>query len=134
MWGEAHNSPGSTVTASKWAVADGETGPAPVFTQTYLLVANTSAFAATVRVTLLSEMDYPPLRRDFVVPANSRFTVDVKTAFPETKVDYTGYGAVVESLPTPTRAEIVVERAMYSTSADGLFWAAGSNILAMPVR
>jgi hypothetical protein len=134
VWGEAHNSPGSTITATRWAVADGETGPAPVDTQTFLLVANTSPFPATVRVTLLSEIDLPPLRRDIVIPANSRDTVDVATAFPETRDAYRGFGAVVESLPTPVRAEIVVERAMYAYSAEGVFWASGSNILATPVH
>ena len=134
VWGEAHNSPGSTVTATKWAVGDGDTGPAPLFTRTYLLVANTSSFAATVRVTLLSERDFPPLRREYTLPANSRFTVDVAAQFPETLTTHTGYGAVVESLPTPERAQIVVERAMYNNAADGLFWAGGTNILATPVR
>ena len=42
-WYEAHNSPGSRVTGTKWAVADGEVGTAPQFAQTYLLVANTAA-------------------------------------------------------------------------------------------
>ena len=138
FWGEAHNSPGSTVTATKWAVGDGDIGPPPTETRTYLLVANTSAFAATIRVTLLSERDLPPLHRDFTLPANSRFTVDVGTAFPETGTPtYAGFGAVVESLPASAgaeRAQIVVERAMYNNSTDGVFWASGSNILATPVK
>jgi len=134
VWGEAHNSPGSTITSAKWAVADGETGPAPLFTRTYILVANTSPFPATVRVTLLSELDYPPLRKEIVIPASSRHTLDIAAVFPETQDVYRGYGTVVESLPTPVRADIVVERAMYANSAEGVFWASGSNILATPLH
>ena len=83
--------------------------------------------------------DLPPLWRDFTVPANSRLTVDVAASFPETMpgpATYGGYGAAVESLVTAGNpaAQIVVERAMYSHSADGVFWAAGTNILATPVR
>jgi hypothetical protein len=138
VWYEAHNSPGSPETGTVWAMGDGETGPAPVFTRTYYLIANTSTFAAHVRVTLLSETGLPPLRREFVVPGNSRFTVDAAEHFPATQVyGFNGYGAVVESLATadtPVAAEIVVERAMYSNSTDGVFWAAGSNILATKIR
>ena len=119
-------------------MADGETGPTPVFTRTYYLIANTSAFPAQVRVTLLSETGLPPLRREFVVPGNSRFTVDAAEHFPQTQVyGFNGFGALVESLvtaDTPVAAEIVVERAMYSNSADGIFWAAGTNILATKIR
>ena len=34
FWGEAHNAPGATLTGTKWAVADGETGVPPVNTVT----------------------------------------------------------------------------------------------------
>ena len=103
------------------------------------MIANTSAHVARVRVTLLPELALPPLRREFVVPANSRFTVDVGEHFPATvgAGGYNGYGAFVESVAsadTPVAAQIVVERAMYSHSADGVFWAAGSNILATKIR
>ena len=138
IWYEAHNSPGSTETGTAWAMADGETGPAPVFTRTYYLIANTSAFPARIRVSLFSETGLPPVRREFVVPGNSRFTVDAAEHFPETQVyGFNGFGALVESLvnaDTPVAAEIVVERAMYSNSADGIFWAAGTNILATKIR
>src|SRR5262249_38215393 len=43
-WYEAHNSPGSTTTGTKWAVGDGEVG-GPRNAQTYMLVANTSTTA-----------------------------------------------------------------------------------------
>ena len=129
FWHEAHGSPGSTETGTVWVMADGETGAAPANTKTYYLVANTSAVAATIRVTLLAEDGSPPRSRTYTLAANSRFTVAGHSDFP----DVTGaYGCVIESLGTPA-GQIVVERAMYS-DADGTFWAAGSNALAMRVR
>ena len=110
VWAEAHNSPGSTETGTVWALADGETGPAPVNTRTYVLVANTSPFPATVRLTLLSEGSAAPRSRSYTIPANSRFTVGVHADFPDVTG---GYGCLVESLGD-VPAEIVVERAMYS--------------------
>src|SRR4029453_15408268 len=53
-WQEAHNSPGEIVTGARWAVAEGESGGANG-TQTYLLIANTSAFVGSARVTLMFE-------------------------------------------------------------------------------
>ena len=53
-WHEAHNSAGSTVTGTRWAVAEGEVGGARGH-ETYLLIANTSAFAGSATVTLLFE-------------------------------------------------------------------------------
>ena len=53
-WQEAHNSPGETVTGTRWAMAEGETG-GPRETETYVLVANTSALTGTVRATVLFE-------------------------------------------------------------------------------
>jgi hypothetical protein len=136
FWGEAHNSPGATETGTKWAVADGETGAAPKSTSTYYLIANTSSYAADVTVTLLSETGGSPLSRHFTVAANSRFTVGVGAAFPETAQDGSRtYGAVIESLPVGGQppAQIVVERAMYSNAND-VIWAAGSNLLATRLR
>jgi hypothetical protein len=129
VWTEAHNSPGSTETGTVWALADGETGPPPVNTRTYVLVANTSPFPATVRLTLLSDSGAAPRSRTYTVPANSRFTVGVHADFPEV---IGGYGCLVESLGD-VPAEIVVERAMYSDSG-GVFWAAGTNVLATKMR
>ena len=124
-WYEAHNSAGATTTGTKWAVADGEHGAGAEATQTYLLIANTSAFAGALRVTLLLETG-PPLIREYTVTANSRFNVPVGSDFglaPGTR-----FGAVIESLGG-TPARIVVERAMYWNAA-GVTWAAGSNVLA----
>ena len=123
-WHEAHNSPGETTTGTRWAMAEGESG-GPQGKQTYILIANTSAFAGTARVTLLFE-DGTTAERTFTLPANSRTNVNVQVEFPA--ADGRRYGAVIESLGA-TPAQIVVERAMYS-NANGVIWAAGTNALA----
>jgi Tol biopolymer transport system component len=125
-WHEAHNSPGTTVTGTAWALAEGEDG-GPRATQTYILVANTSAFAGIARVTLFFE-DGTTAAREYPLAANSRTNVPA-AAFPG--VANRRFGVLVESQGTP-RAEIVVERAMYHDAA-GVVWAAGSNAVATRV-
>src|SRR5262249_54467101 len=80
-WIEAHNSAGSTSTGTRWAVADGEIG-GPFNTQTFLLIANTSAFAGRVRVTLLYEDGSPALAHDIAVLPQSRQTIPIANEFP----------------------------------------------------
>ena len=119
-WFEAHNAAGATATGTKWAVADGEVGlAARGHGHVLYLFANTSAFAATVRV-------YDPVSRpvmtasqNFTVPANSRFSIPVVTSEARPSPAYMlaprGYrfGAIIESLGAML-AQIVVEPAMYS--------------------
>lgn len=135
-WQEAHVSAGATASATRWAVADGEvtTGSDP--TDTYLLIANVSNAAATVQVHLLLDQDStnsvvpaPNLLKDFSVPANSRFNVNVRAEFPDAVGR--GFGALVESLG-PTPSALVVERSIYR-DAGGVRWAAGANALAVPL-
>ena len=52
-------------------------------TATYYLIANTSPFAATVKVSLLFEIGVPPAEKTFTVPANGRFTVSVAIRVPD---------------------------------------------------
>jgi hypothetical protein len=120
-WHEAHNSAGSTVTGTRWAVADGEVG-GPRGHETYLLIANTSAYAGSATVTFMFD-DGTSLRRVYPLPASSRTNVAVGPAF-GTLIDGRRFGTVIESTGT-TPAQIVVERAMYSSS-----FAAGTNALA----
>lgn len=123
-WYEAHNSAGSTTTGTRWGVADGERGAGAEDTQTYILVANTAGVAGTIRVTVLLETG-APLTREYAVQPNSRFNVPVGIDFG--LAAGTRFSAIVESLgvaPVP----IVVERAMY-WNANGIIWAAGSNLL-----
>jgi len=123
-WQEAHNSPGETVTGTRWAMGEGESG-GPQGKQTYVLIANTSAFAGVARVVLLFE-DGTTAERSFQLPASSRTSVSVQSDFP-IAVDRR-YGILVESLGG-TPAQLVVERAMYA-NAMGIIWAAGTNALA----
>ena len=109
-WHEAHNSAGSTVTGTRWAVAEGEVGGARGH-ETYLLIANTSAFAGSATVTLLFE-DGTSSARTYALKPSSRTNVAVGPAF-GAAVTGRRFGAVIESTGT-TPAQIVVERAMYS--------------------
>lgn len=122
-WFEAHASAGATDVGTAWALAEGEVGGA-ANVATYILLANTSAFDGSVRVTLRFE-DGSSATKAFPVTATSRFNVDVKHEFP-TSVGKR-FGAIVESLGS-TPAQLVVERALYS-DAGGVKWAAGSNSL-----
>ena len=110
-WFEAHNSPGATVTGTKWALAEGEVGGAGS-TETYVLIANTSATAGSALVTLLFE-DGTTASHTFPLAASSRFNVDVRAEFPQAVGKR--FGVVVESVGS-VPAQIVVERAMYSNA------------------
>jgi hypothetical protein len=127
-WYEAHNSPGSTTTGTVWALAEGEVG-GPRGVETYILLANTSASEAMVKVTLLFE-DGTSAENTYAVAAKSRFNVPVAGEFGQASGKR--FGAVVESLGA-TPAQIVVEGAMY-WSAMGQTWAAGTNVLATKLR
>ncbi len=126
-WQEAHNSPGETATGTRWAMAEGELGGGREV-ETYVLVANTSAFAGTIRATVMFDDGTAPISREYAVSPNSRFNIapSADHFFPETRGKK--FGMVVESLGGAP-AQIVVERAMYS-SANGVHWAAGTNALA----
>jgi uncharacterized repeat protein (TIGR01451 family) len=123
-WVEGHNSPGETTTGVKWGLAEGEAGGARA-KQTYILVANTSEFAGSAKVTLLYE-DGTTAERTVELHPKSRVNVPVdESRFPGSS--NRRFGAVVESLGA-TPAQIVVERAMY-WNANGVVWAAGTNAL-----
>ncbi len=128
-WYEGHNSPGATTTGTVWALAEGEVGGSNG-ASTYILVANTGAAPASVRVTVFVEGGGTAVRT-FTVPASSRFNVDVATVF-GSAVANARMGALVESLGA-TPAPIVVERAIYS-NAGGRVWAAGTNALATRIQ
>jgi hypothetical protein len=127
FWTEAHNSPGATVTGTRWALAEGEVGGSRN-AETYILIANTSAFAGSARVRLFFE-NGTTAERTFALLPRSRTNVGVSAEFAEAAGKR--FGAVIESLGA-TPAQIVVERAMY-TSPGGITWAAGTNSLATPL-
>jgi hypothetical protein len=130
-WTEAHNSPGSTETGTMWAVAGGEEGGA-FGAQTYVLIANTSTFAGTARLTVLLE-NAAPLTLDIPLAPNSRTSVPIGATTAFAAAIGTRFGVVVQSLGT-TPARIVVERATYSNDASGTVWAAGNNVLATKLQ
>jgi Tol biopolymer transport system component len=125
QWHEAHNAPGATTTGHRWALAEGEVDASRNL-DTYILIANTSAVAADVKVTLLFEDGTNAERTYAGIPARSRFNVPVGAFFSE--AERKRFGTIVESLGT-SPAQIVVERAMYWDTVSQR-WAAGTSALA----
>jgi hypothetical protein len=121
-WYEAHNSPGSTASGPRWAVADGE---ASDLCDTYILVANTSGFAGQARVTLLYEDGTTSAPHLVALLPNSRTNV-----VPEAEIAGAAnrrWAAVIEGVDTGAGVpQLVVERAMY-WNGGGVTFAAGSN-------
>jgi type 1 glutamine amidotransferase len=134
-WYEGHATVATTTTGTAWAVADGVTGGADN-SRTYLLVASGDGApgGGTLRLRAVRDAGAPIERvRPGVIMPNARLTVDLDEAFPELAGEHVG--VIVESLPANGEAAIpiVVERAMYS-DANGVFWAAGSNLVATRLR
>ena len=124
LWYEAHNAAGTTVTGTRWALAEGFVG-GPKQTETYVLVANTAATAGVARVSLYFEYGAGPTRT-VPLPAESRTNIAVSSLFPEAVGKR--FSTLVESVgaaPVP----IVVERAIYE-SPGGVTWAAGTAVVA----
>jgi glucose/arabinose dehydrogenase len=133
-WLEAHNSAGATETGTAWTVAGGEQGGVSQ-AQTYVLIANTSAFAGTARVTVLREGG-TPLVLELPIQADSRTNVGIGDFQELAAAANSRFGVLVESLGASpsTTAQIVVERATYTNDAAGTVWGAGSNSLATRIR
>jgi YVTN family beta-propeller protein len=123
-WIEAHNSFGVTAAGQHWGLAEGRVG-GPDSAQTYILLANPGADAATVTITFLRTNGLPVVKT-FDVPATSRFNVAVVPGAGSMVPELTdeSFGARIES----TRP-IVVERSLY-TDANGITWSAGTNATA----
>jgi hypothetical protein len=112
----------------------GEVGGPPTWADTYVLIANTSAWDATVNVSVLFEDGTAAVTKPFTVTATSRFNVDVRSEFPEAVGKR--FGVVVESLAANGNpaAPIVVEQARYHDDVAGVAWASGANALATRIR
>ena len=132
-WAEAHNSAGSTATGTLWALAEGEEGGSRNV-QTYITIANTSAYPGLAKVTLLFEDGAAPVEATVALPPNSRTNVtppgQFAASFPAGS--HRRFGAIVESVGT-VPAQIVVERPMY-WDANGVTWSAGTNALGTRLR
>jgi len=121
-WTEGHNATGTTATAPRWVVAEGENG-GPHAINTFVLVANTSAADASVKVTMLPE-EGPEESLTYAVGANRRFTVPVSSAFPST--DGERFSILVESLNPSTAGALVVEHTTYWNTDEDV-WGAGAG-------
>lgn len=98
-WYEAHNSPGTTSTGTAWAMAEGEEGGQDD-TQTYILIANTSASAGSAVVTLMFEDGTSEERTISLLP-HSRTNVGVRDFFPQALGRR--FGALVSVRAVPRR-------------------------------
>jgi Matrixin/Putative binding domain, N-terminal len=125
VWYESHNSPGTTVTGTRWGLAGGQLGGASGW-QTYVLIANTSAFAGQAQVTVYFE-DSTSETRTVNLAAQSRTNVSIASLF--ASAANRPFSVVVQSVGAPTPPQIVVERSMYS-NANGVLWSAGTAAVA----
>jgi hypothetical protein len=119
QWYDAHSSFGVTRTALKWGLAEGRVGGAPGF-DTFILLANTGASAAEVRVTYLRE-NGTTVVRTHTVPPTSRTSLWVNALV--TELSNESFAAIIEVL---NGVPIVVERALYNSSK-GVAFAGGTN-------
>jgi hypothetical protein len=132
-WYEAHNSAGTTQTAARWVLGEGEAG-GPLDWETYVLVANTGNEGGSIRIRLLL-----PSGQDIVVPDSaelfmaprSRRTYRLDDLLVAAGLPPGGEaGVLVESVGAPL--QLVVERAMYRSEPNRPFWA-GTNALGTPL-
>lgn len=108
-WHEAHNTPGVTAEALKWAFAEGVQGGVDATGlpfETYFLLANPSTSTATVRGTFLRE-DGTGVVQTYDVAPKTRFTLPA-SLIPE--LSNQRFAAVFEST---NAVGIVAERAVY---------------------
>ena len=129
-WEEAHSSAGAVAAGTRWGTAGGQCG-GDNGSETFILIANTSATWGQARVRLLFETG-PPTDRLYDLPPTSRTNVPICAQEPAggfgARAAGRRFGAVVESLGT-IPAALVVEHSLYS-NAGQVFWAAGANALA----
>jgi hypothetical protein len=124
-WYEAHNSFGVNEPGMKWGLAEGRAGTPRGF-RTYILIGNTTDEESQVRLTFLrNDEDLPSLIKNYIVPANSRVTIDVTGEFPAL-LDQE-FGALLE---VTDGSPIIVERSLYSASGGQIF-GAGTNTQAI---
>jgi hypothetical protein len=129
-WSEAHASAGIAATGTTWGLAEGELGGSRGF-QTYVLIANPTASAATVRLRFLVENGASFVTPTFTVPANSRVTRSAAEFMAAGQLtNGARFGAVVESM---NGVPIAVEHAIY-WNGGGEFWGGGSNETGVRIR
>jgi hypothetical protein len=129
-WNEAHASAGIAATGTTWGLAEGELGGSRGF-QTYVLIANPSASAASVRLRFMVENGTSFVTPTFSVPANSRVTRSAAEFMAAGQlVSGSRFGVLVESL---NGVPLAVEHAIY-WNGGGEFWGGGSNEAGVRIR
>jgi hypothetical protein len=109
-----HDAAGVTQLNTDWFLAEGATGS---FFDMYVLIANPNAAQATVHVTYLLTSGLP-LTKDYVVPANSRFTIFVDDEELPSGSGQHPLQNVTLSTALHSDQPIVVERAMWWPSGN----------------
>jgi len=122
-WYEAHNTFGANAPGTKWGLAEGRVGTTKNF-HTYILIGNPGSLDSQVQVTFL-RADGGTVVKNYTVPANSRFNVDVNGMVPEL-IDEE-FGATIKVL---SGSPVIVERSLYNSSG-GVLFAAGTNTTAV---
>ena len=129
-WNEAHASAGIASTGTTWGMAEGELGGSRGF-QTYVLIANPTGTAASVRLRFLVENGASFVTPTFNVPANSRVTRSAAEFMAAGQLtDGARFGVVVESMNS---VPLAVEHAIY-WNGGGEFWGGGSNETGVKIR
>jgi hypothetical protein len=123
-WREAHNSFGVTASGLKWGLAEGRSGGDRGY-QTYVLVSNTTADPADLKVTFLRE-DGTAVEKTYTAEAGARLNI---AASGLTELVNSNFATIVESL---NGVPINVESAIYWNSG-GVIWEAGGNTVATPI-
>ncbi len=129
-WSEAHASAGVNSPGIEWALGEGELGGSRGF-QSYILIANASSQAASVRLRFLREGGGSFVTPAFTVPGNARVTRSAAEFVGSGQLTGTDrFGVVVESL---NGVPIAIERAMY-WNGGGEFWGGGTNETGVKIR
>jgi hypothetical protein len=129
-WSEAHASSGIAATGVQWALAEGEIGGSREF-QTYILIANPTANAATMRLRFLLENGASFVSPTFNVPANARVTRSAAEFIGAGMLPAAArFGVLVES---QNNVPVAVEHAIY-WNGGGEFWGGGSNETGVRIR
>ncbi len=128
-WQEGHVGAGSLAAGVEWGSAEGLVA-GPSGADTYLLVANPSTSAGTVRVTLHYEDGRAPTATDLPIGAERRLSLSLRALFPEAAG--TRFSVHVESVGEAP-APIVVEESLYWS--DGRMpWSFGTSAPAKRLR
>jgi len=129
-WYEAHNSPGSTRTAGRWVLAEGENG-GQIGWNTFILVANTGSTAGTISVRLLLPNGQTNVITGLAVAAQSRTTYFLGDLLTAAGLPTDSQAGVLIESEGPALS-LVVERAMYR-NVNGVSFQVGTNALGTPL-